>query len=114
MVPVESLSALVQVFDSVVDRYPHSELIFLRDGPLHGDLEQLARNLQLDSNIQFNREISREHAYEVFAQSDLFAIPSHAEGFCVAAVEAMASGLPVAVSNIHIFHEIVGDNGLFD
>lgn len=113
MVPVKNQSALVRAFDSVVDQHPNSELIFLGDGPLRDDLEQLTNNLKITDNVQFRGEVSRERVYEVFAQSDVFAIPSHAEGFCVAAVEAMATGLPVVASDIPIFHEVVGDSGLF-
>ncbi|MDB2286707.1 glycosyltransferase family 4 protein [Halorubrum ezzemoulense] len=112
MVPVKNQSALVRAFDSVVDQHPNSELIFLGDGPLRGDLEQLTNDLKLTDNVQFSGEVSRERVYEVFAQSDVFAIPSHAEGFCVAAVEAMASGLPVVASDIPIFHEVVKDGGV--
>jgi len=113
MVPVKNQSALVRAFDSVVDKHPNSDLIFLGGGPLRGELEQLTSDLKLTDNVQFRGEVSRERVYEVFAQSDVFAIPSNAEGFCVAAVEAMASGLPVVASDIPIFHEVVGDNGLF-
>jgi glycosyltransferase involved in cell wall biosynthesis len=113
MVPVKNQSALVRAFDSIIERHPNSELIFLGDGPLRGELEQLTNDLMLTYNVQFRGEVSRERVYEVFAQSDVFAVPSHAEGFCVAAVEAMASGLPVVASDIPIFHEVVGDNGLF-
>jgi len=113
MIPVKNQSSLVRAFDSVINQHPNSELIFLGDGPLRGDLEQLTNQLQLTESVQFRGEVSRERVYEEFAQSDVFAIPSHAEGFCVAAVEAMASGLPVVASDIPIFHEVVGDSGLF-
>ncbi|WP_158601451.1 glycosyltransferase family 4 protein [Halosegnis longus] len=113
MVPVKNQSALIRGFNLVVNQHSNSELIFLGDGPLRDDLERLTSQLQLTDRVQFRGEVSREQVYEVFAQSDVFAIPSHAEGFCVAAVEAMASGLPVVASDIPIFHEVVGDGGLF-
>ena len=43
----------------------------------------------------------------------MFALPSHGEWFCVAVAEGMAIGLPVVVSDIPIFHEVVGDAGVF-
>lgn len=42
-----------------------------------------------------------------------FLCPSITEGFCLPAVEAMASGTPVIVSDLPVFREIVGDAGLF-
>ncbi|MDB2245706.1 glycosyltransferase family 4 protein [Halorubrum ezzemoulense] len=113
MVPVKNQSVLIRAFDQVVDQYPNSKLIFLGDGPLKEDLKQLTNNLELTDNVQFRGEVSRNRVYEVFAKSDVFAISSHSEGFCVAAVEAMASGLPVVASDIKIFHEVINSGGLF-
>lgn len=47
------------------------------------------------------------------AAADLWITPSLYEGFCVAAVEAMAVGVPVLVSDIDVLREVVGNNGLF-
>jgi glycosyltransferase involved in cell wall biosynthesis len=40
-------------------------------------------------------------------------MPSTAEGFWVAAVEAMAAGHRVVASDIPVFREVVGDCGIF-
>jgi len=69
--------------------------------------------LGLSNNIRFVGEIPRQRVYKVLGKSNVFVMPSSAEGFCVAAVEAMAAGLPVVVSDIPVFHEVVGEPGLF-
>jgi len=46
---------------------------------------------------------------ELFRSSDMFAIPSRAETFGIAAVEASAMGLPVVASDVGGFRDIVSD-----
>ncbi|AUX10570.1 glycosyl transferase family 1 [Halalkaliarchaeum desulfuricum] len=113
MVPVKNQSTLLRAFDSVVEEHQQAELLFVGDGPLRSELETLAVDLGINDNVQFTGEVPRHRVYEIFAQSDVFAMPSIAEGFCVAVVEAMAAGLPVVVSDIPIFHEVVDDVGIF-
>ncbi|WP_186279042.1 glycosyltransferase family 4 protein [Halorubrum ezzemoulense] len=113
MVPIKNQSNLIRAFYLVNKQHPDSELILLGDGPLRGELEQLTAELQIEDHIRFKGNVPRREVYEVFARSDVFAIPSHSEGFCVAAVEAMASELPVVASDIAVFHEVIQDGGLF-
>jgi glycosyltransferase involved in cell wall biosynthesis len=44
--------------------------------------------------------------------ADLYVQPSRVEGFGIAALEAMASGLPIIASNVPGLAEVVGENGL--
>jgi glycosyltransferase involved in cell wall biosynthesis len=50
---------------------------------------------------------------EILPRYDLFVSSSTHEGFGISAVEAMASGLPLLLSDLPVFHEITSDNALF-
>lgn len=113
LVDVKNQALLLQSFSQITESIPDARLCIVGDGPLRNDLEGHAETLGIREQVQFLGEIPREEVYRRLAQSDLFVMPSISEGFCVAAVEAMAAGLPMVVSDIDVFHEVVGNPGIF-
>ncbi|WP_338729862.1 glycosyltransferase family 4 protein [Haladaptatus sp. DJG-WS-42] len=83
-------------------------------GPLEDKLRKKAVRLGVNDIVTFTGYLPRrEHIYSLFHQSDIFLVPSVYEGFCVAAVEAMACKLPVIASDIEVLHEVIGDDGIY-
>jgi len=113
LVDVKNQSLLLEAFERVHHISPDARLCIVGDGPLRDDLEDHAEGLGIRDKVQFSGRIPREKVYQQLAEGDIFVMPSKSEGFCVAAVEAMAVGLPVVVSDIDVFHEVVGDPGTF-
>jgi glycosyltransferase involved in cell wall biosynthesis len=113
LVPVKNYRTLVEAFAKATEQDHDLELVLVGDGPDRGRLEALAAELDVDDAIKFTGFIPRKEVYQQLATSDIFAICSRSEGFCVAVVEAMAAGLPVVVSNIDVFKEVVGTCGRF-
>lgn len=70
----------------------------LGDGPLREDMWRLAEQLGIAHEVEFVGQT--EQVIEHFRQADIFILPSRAEGISNALLEAMACGLPVAVSDI--------------
>ena len=68
-------------------------------GPLREYLEGLAQDYHISGNVKFLGY--RTDIAEICKASDIFAFPSKREGLGIAALEAMASGLPLVTSNIH-------------
>lgn len=50
---------------------------------------------------------------KLFSKYDIYVMPSLYEGFGIAVVEAMASGLPLLLSDLPVFHEVTFNNALF-
>jgi glycosyltransferase involved in cell wall biosynthesis len=113
LVSIKNYETLLEAFAVVRERIPDATLLLIGDGPLRQELETKAAVLGIADAVHFRGKIGRDEVYQELARADLFTIPSHAEGFCVAAVEAMAAGLPVVVSDTDVFHEVVGDPGVF-
>jgi glycosyltransferase involved in cell wall biosynthesis len=83
----------------------------------HGEdlhrLERLARDLHITDRTTFYGKIPDEQLRDILTHGAVFAMPSRAELQCIAAMEAMASALPVVAANAmalpHLVHS--GENG---
>jgi glycosyltransferase involved in cell wall biosynthesis len=79
------------------------------DGPDEQKLKQLIRELGLRNKVKlmgFQPNVAMH-----LSQSNIFLMSSRWEGFGLAAVEAMACGLPVVVSDVPGVKEVVGISG---
>lgn len=88
---------VIHIFKKVQDKLP-SKLLMVGDGPERTQAEQLARDLGIAENVRF---LGKQDAVEeILSVADLFLIPSSSESFGLAALEAMACGIPVISSNV--------------
>lgn len=113
MVPPKDQTTLLRAFRLVADAYPEASLTLIGSGPLRNDLEREATNLGISNQISFTGHLPREDVFKHLNNADIFLISSTAEGFCVAAVEAMLCGLPIVASDIPVLHEVIGGGGVF-
>nr|WP_295106797.1 glycosyltransferase [uncultured Caulobacter sp.] len=77
------------------------------EGDERGDLEALIRELDLDSCVRLKGWTDDVAGF--LATGDLFAFPSHQEGFPLTLLEAMSVGLPVVATEIDGPNEILKD-----
>ena len=78
---------------------PQIKYIICGQGKLHKELQELIKKKKLEKQVRLLG--FREDIKELLHASDVFAFPSKREGLGLAAIEAMASGLPLITSNIH-------------
>jgi len=94
--PVKRLLDVIQVFEGVLNTLP-SKLIIIGEGPDKLKAEEYCIEKSIEDKVLFlgnSLEIN-----EILCFSDLFILPSEKESFGLAALEAMASGVPVISSN---------------
>jgi len=85
-----------------------AHLVIAGDGPMRGELERHAAALAISERVHFIDAI--EDVRPVLAAMDLFVLPSIAvESFSNAALEAMAMGRPVLLSDIGGAREMIND-----
>lgn len=93
---LKRVNDVVRIFAGIHKQVP-SKLLFVGDGPERSGAESLARELNIYEDTRFVGR--QEQIEEVLAISDLFLLPSEYESFGLAALEAMAAGVPVISSN---------------
>jgi N-acetyl-alpha-D-glucosaminyl L-malate synthase BshA len=93
---IKRVEDVVRIFAKVRAQVP-SKLLFVGDGPDRPLAESLCRELNLCDDMRFVGK--QEQMEEILAIGDLFLLTSEYESFGLAALEAMAAGVPVVSTN---------------
>src|SRR5437773_7736323 len=108
--PVKRVVDVVRVFASVCKAMP-ATLVLIGDGPERDAAEHEADRLGLGEDVRFLGKV--DDVAELLRGSDLFLLPSETESFGLAALEAMACGVPVIASAVGGIPEVIaqGETG---
>ena len=104
--PVKRIMDVVEVFVRVAKEVP-SRLIMIGDGPDRSKAEAYCREHGLRDRVVFLGSVP--NLEEVVGGSDLFLLPSESESFGMAALEALASEVPVIATRSGGLPEVVDD-----
>ena len=102
---IKGLSYLIQAVSCLVPRFPNLRFEIAGEGSLQAKLAEESHALGISNSVSFLGW--REDLSSVMAGWDIFSLPSLDEGFGLAALEAMAAGLPVVASNVGGLPELV-------
>lgn len=89
--PVKRVLDCVRAF-AVVRKEVDAELILAGDGPDRGGAERLAYELKVDRDVRFLGK--QDHMERLISRMHALHLPSETEAFGLAALEAMACGVP--------------------
>lgn len=104
--PVKRVLDLVRAF-AIVSKIAPATLVMVGDGPDRPPAEALARELGVADSVRFLG--SQDAVERILPAADLFVLPSKFESFGLAALEAMACGIPVLASSAGGLPEVIED-----
>lgn len=105
--PVKDHRMLLHAFAELSHTHADVDLLLAGDGPLRGELEQLCQKLKIADRVKFLGV--RSDVPDLLHAADVFALTSLSEAASLTLLEAMASGLPVVVTDVGGNPEIVRD-----
>lgn len=90
------LENLLVAFSQLVTKRPELFLLIVGDGPRKEKLEEMARDLGIEKRVRFPGFVEEDELPLYYQAARLFVLPTESqEGFGLAALEALASGVPV-------------------
>ncbi len=109
LVAAKDITTLIECIKQLGSGY---ELHLAGDGELRPDLELLVSELNVEQQVVFHGQVNDIPTF--LTEMDLYVQSSNWEGFGLAAVEAMATGLPCFATNVDGLNEVVDEDSLFE
>lgn len=97
---VKNLPRLLEAFKLVIDEGLDLQLLMVGDGSLDAELRQQAKMLSLEERVTFAGKQQGSDLYAHYGLGDALVLPSTYEPFGATVAEALALGMPVAVSEV--------------
>lgn len=105
--PIKSYDTLLYCAKEVLNEFPDLRFLFVGNGPMRRNLEELTIKLGIREKVTFIGE--RLDIPELLNIMDIFVLPSLSEGLSNTILEAMASGLPIIATRVGGNPEMVVD-----
>jgi glycogen(starch) synthase len=114
LVREKGLELLLEAAARILERFHQVKFVIAGKGPHEPRLKEKARHLGIYHKVYFCGYLDDETRNALFRLADVAVFPSLYEPFGIVALEAMAAGTPVVVSDTGGLGEVVrhGENGL--
>jgi phosphatidylinositol alpha-1,6-mannosyltransferase len=89
---------LIEAVKCLIDEDLDIVLELVGTGDEEENYKSLVRDLEIADQVKFSGYVPRDEIARHYSASDVFVLPSFNEGMSVAALEAMAAGLPLVVT----------------
>ncbi len=100
---------LARAFVRAAQKHPQLRLLMLGNGPLAGRIRTIFQRGGVQDLVHFPGQISQAQLPEYYRAADLYISTSHSDGTSISLLEALASGLPVLLTDIPGNQEWVTD-----
>ena len=110
--PYKNIETILRAIPAICKRLGAPVVFIKVGGSFTQDQRALVGRLGIEERVEHLGTVPLEDLPGIYARADLLLMPSLHEGFGLPALEAMACGTPVVVSNRGSLPEVVGDAGL--
>jgi glycosyltransferase involved in cell wall biosynthesis len=105
LVPIKAIDVLLRAVPKVLQASPQTQFLIVGDGELRGELEALAKQLNIQNSVHFLG--FRSDLVRVNADLDCKVLCSLNEGLPVAVIEALAAARPVVATDVGSVKDLV-------
>ncbi len=109
MHPKKGVQFLIPAIELLSERRQDFRLVMCGAGDLFEELKAQTQALGIEEWVDFRGWVKNEEVDALLHQSDIFVLPSLAEGMPNSLLQAMACGLPVVTTNVSSIPAIVTD-----
>lgn len=99
---------MIRAFAKIAARFPDWRIVFAGNGEVEQG-KALARELGIESQTEFLGWVSGDDKDRAFRSATVFCLPSYAEGFPMAVLDAWAYGLPVITTPVGGIPDVAKD-----
>lgn len=107
LVQEKGVQVLLEAMPKVLSYNPKTKLVIGGKGPSEHYLKQRSQELGIDHNVYFTGYIDDATRNKLYQSADVAVVPSLYEPFGIVALEAMAAGTPLVVSDTGGLREII-------
>ena len=105
-VPLKGLDFSLQAIARLRSEYPEIHLVVIGSPRNDGHTERLIKKLQLENQVSFRTNLTKDEITREYAQSEVAIVSSLYEGFGFPVGEAMACAIPLIATNVASIPEI--------
>ena len=104
---------LIEAFATIATRHPEWRVVLAGSGEME-QAQEIARNCGIASQIELPGWITGEEKDALFSKASIFCLPSYAEGFPMAVLDAWGYSLPVITTPVGGLPDVLvdGENAL--
>lgn len=99
---------LIRAFAKIAKKYPDWKVVFAGNGEVEKG-KAISKELCIANQVEFLGWVSGEQKDRAFRESIIFCLPSYAEGFPMAVLDAWAYGLPVITTPVGGIPDVAKD-----
>ncbi len=112
----KNTSALIEALSLIREDHPEikEKLVLIGNASFgYDEVKYVIEEFDLNNDVFMPGWVAEEDLPYIFNGASAFIFPSRHEGFGIPVIQSLACGLPTAVSDIPVLHEIAGDAVLY-